>query len=195
MREIFISLNFFIQVVDLKQKAARFFFLPLCFLLVGCIVRPADLGSSHATYFRPPTPRVVFTPTHEDFVSPPNGGAASTASTLPCKDSLTFVKDLTIPDGTEVAPESTLDKRWEVENNGGCNWGEGYHVRLIAGPELGGQKEQALYPARSGSRAVIRMQFKAPGDPATYRSAWQAFNPQGEPFGDPFFIEIKVVRP
>ncbi|MBE0696250.1 MAG: hypothetical protein IH586_04945, partial [Anaerolineaceae bacterium] len=89
-------------------------------------------------------------------------------------------------------PDSTLDKRWEVENSGNCNWDEKYRVRLIAGPELSAQKEQALYPARSGTRAVIRFIFKAPLEPGSYRSAWQAYDPNGEPFGDPFFIDIIV---
>jgi hypothetical protein len=34
--------------------------------------------------------------------------------------------------------------------------------------------------------------FKAPSEPGSYRSAWQAYNPQGEPFGDPFFIDFVV---
>jgi hypothetical protein len=85
-----------------------------------------------------------------------------------------------------------IPKRWEVENSGSCNWQENYRVRLIAGSEMSAQPEQALHPARSGTRAVIRIVFKAPPEPGAYRSAWQAFNPQGEPFGDPFFIEILV---
>ena len=112
-----------------------------------------------------------------------------------CADSLIFVKDITIPDGTVIVPESTMDKRWDVQNSGDCNWDDRYRVRLIAGPELGAAKEQALYPARSGTHATIRIQFKAPAEPGTYRSAWQAFNPDGEPFGDPFFIEIVVEAP
>jgi hypothetical protein len=112
-----------------------------------------------------------------------------------CQDSLAFLKDITIPDGTTVAPDSTLDKRWEVKNTGNCNWAKDYRIRLIAGPELGAPKELALYPARSGSQAVVRIIFKAPKEPGTYRSAWQAFNPQGEPIGDPFFIEVKVEAP
>jgi hypothetical protein len=109
-----------------------------------------------------------------------------------CRDQLKFIADVTIPDGTVVAPESTLDKRWEVENSGSCNWNKQYRIRLIAGPELSAKKEQALYPARSGSSAVIRLVFKAPLEPGAYRSAWQAFDPGGEPFGDPFFIDIIV---
>jgi hypothetical protein len=66
---------------------------------------------------------------------------------------------------------------------------------LIAGSEMGAQPEQALDPARSGARATIRIVFKAPREPGAYRSAWQAFNPQGEPFGDPFFIEVDVEAP
>lgn len=52
--------------------------------------------------------------------------------------------------------------------------------------------EQALYPARSGSEAVIRLVFIAPDESGHYRSAWQAINPQGEAFGELIFIEIIV---
>jgi hypothetical protein len=130
-------------------------------------------------------------------VAPEEGGDGlpEAATAAPCQDTLVFIKDITIPDGTVVAPESTLDKRWEVKNSGNCNWDGSYRVRLIAGPELGSQKEQALYPARSGTQAVIRILFKAPAEAGTYRSAWQAFNSQGEPFGDPFFVEIIVQAP
>jgi len=147
-----------------------------------------------ATSYVPPTQVVNFviaTPAAEE---KPTLQSLPTA-TMQCKDNLAFKSDITIPDGTVVAPDYTLDKRWEVENNGNCNWSQGYRVRLIAGPELGAAKEQALYPARSGSRAAIRIVFKAPNEPGTYRSAWQAFTPQGEPFGDPFFIEITVQAP
>ena len=128
--------------------------------------------------------------------TPPDGDSTPTAEQVAdnpdCQDNLVFRSDVTISDGTPVQANATLDKRWEVENIGSCNWQEAYRVRLIAGPEMSAQPEQALYPARSGTRAVIRMVFKAPAEPGNYRSAWQAFNAQGEPFGDPFFIDIVV---
>lgn len=190
-----ISLNCFNQLTTLVRRPAAFIAIPLLMLLSACLVRPANPATQSTPYFRPPAPKISATPTRSIFATSASAETPTAGPSLPCKDSLSFIKDLTIPDGTQVSPDSTLDKRWEVENNGDCNWGEGYRVRLIAGPELGSQKELALYPARSGSRAVIRIMFKAPSDPATYRSAWQAINPQGEPFGDPFFIEIKVVKP
>jgi hypothetical protein len=147
--------------------------------------------SNEAAYAGESTPSAL----HAGSTGNSTTGSSQSTPTVQCRDSLSFLKDVTIPDGTSVAPDSTLDKRWEVENNGNCNWAVGYRIRLIAGAELSAQKEQALYPARSGSRAILRMVFKAPLEPGTYRSAWQAFNPQGEPFGDPFFIEIKVEAP
>ncbi len=112
--------------------------------------------------------------------------------TLDCEDGLWYVADLTIPDGTLVSPGDTIDKRWQVENSGSCNWNEGYRMRRISGEALGVPGELALYPARSGTRAVIQILFTAPAEPGTYRSAWQAYNPQGEAFGDPVFVEIIV---
>lgn len=102
------------------------------------------------------------------------------------------MEDITIPDGTEVKPGDELDKRWQVRNNGTCDWDDRYKIRRIAGDPLGSPEEQALYPALAGSSAIIRMVLKAPAEVGTYRSAWQSFDPSGNAFGDPFFIEIVV---
>ena len=112
--------------------------------------------------------------------------------TTSCTNNLTFESDLTIPDGTTVIPGSSLDKRWQVQNSGTCNWYETYSVRLIDGDGLGLSSDQPLYPARAGSELSLRLVFTAPSEPGTYRSAWQAFNPDSNAFGDPIFIEIVV---
>lgn len=109
-----------------------------------------------------------------------------------CIPDLTFLEDLTIPDGTLVAPGTDLDKRWQVENSGTCNWDRDYRVKLLSGPDMGARPEQALYPALSGTEAVIRMKLTAPEEAGAYQSAWQAHDPNDEPFGNPFFIEIIV---
>lgn len=204
-----ISLYFFNQVPVVKRLLALLFACLLFPLLIsGCAAASSLSGKtpSPAATAQPTAEALIAeTPTGETLSEAGASGAQpaenqgqpadQTSSDRSCKDSLTFTKDLTIPDGTLIAPESTLDKRWQVENSGDCNWGPAYRVRLIAGPELGAQKEQALYPARGGTQAVIRILFKAPTEAGTYRSAWQAINAQGEPFGDPFFIDIKVEAP
>jgi len=79
-----------------------------------------------------------------------------------------------------------------VENSGTCNWDEYYRLKFRSGADLSAPLEQALYPARSGSEATIRILFTAPTEPGTYESAWQTYDPQGQPFGDPVFIQVIV---
>ena len=112
-----------------------------------------------------------------------------------CTPDLTYISDLTIPDGTIVSPGQILDKRWQVENSGSCNWDKTYQLKLVAGSNLNVPLAQALYPARSGTQGTIRIRFIAPDEIGTHRSAWQAHTPQGEPFGDPIFIEITIQSP
>jgi len=161
----------------------------LLFGLAGCGLRPqlVDPASTGEAPFRPVTQAPPVTPT-----AVPIPTSARATPVVSCDDGLTFVSDQTIPDGTVVAPSSSLDKRWEVQNSGSCNWDDQYHLRLVGGPALGADAVQPLFPARAGSTATIRIQMTAPAEAGTYRSAWQAYNPSDEPFGDPFYIEIVV---
>jgi hypothetical protein len=109
-----------------------------------------------------------------------------------CTNNLTFLSDVTIPDGTLIPASATLDKRWQVKNSGSCNWDQGYSLKLVSGDPLGVAPTQALFPARKGSQATLRIQFTAPKDPGIYRSAWQAAGPDGQAFGDTIFIQIEV---
>jgi len=158
----------------------------LLILLQGCAfnVRSAKLT---AEPFVPPSalPENLGLPDKES-------ATPSTISTTDCTNSLSYIQDLTIPDGTQVEAGASIDKRWEVLNSGTCNWGEGYTVRLVAGSALGAPTEQTLYPARASSKAVIQIAFTAPTDSDTYSSSWQAYDPKGQPFGDLIFIEITV---
>jgi len=158
--------------------------------LAGCGLRPQlpDPATSSDAVFRPATQPPAPTAT----LPAPAASTVAVSPVIDCVDKLTFLNDQTIPDGTQVAANSTLDKRWEVENSGTCNWDERYHLRLTGGPDMGADPVQPLFPARSGSHAVIRIVMTAPTKPGAYRSAWQAYNPADEAFGDPFYIDIIV---
>jgi hypothetical protein len=159
-------------------------------LLAACRNQQSEPTPTQGVY-RPPTQAVTATPlpvtTPEIEVERPTPEPA-------CTNALWFFQDLTLPDGTQVSPGERLDKRWLVQNAGTCNWDERYQVRLEAGPNMGVPAVQALFPARSGLELTIRMNFVAPDEPGIYRSAWQAYDPDGTSFGDPFFIEIEVVE-
>jgi hypothetical protein len=99
---------------------------------------------------------------------------------------------VTIPDYTVVAPGSSLDKQWLVQNSGSCNWDNRYRLRLVSGDPLGVSPEQALYPARAGTQATLRILFTAPLEAGEYVSEWQTFDPNEIPFGESFVIKIIV---
>ena len=113
-------------------------------------------------------------------------------STPNCIDGLSFVEDTTIPDNTVVTPGASLDKQWLVQNSGSCNWDNRYRLRLVSGEAMGAAADQSLYPARAGSQATLRIIFTAPSEPGEHVSEWQAFDYNGIPFGDSFFIKIIV---
>jgi hypothetical protein len=167
-------------------------FIILLLLTAGCgpTVRPSLIpkGTQGTPQVFRPAPPVISTPTAiqntSELVKP--------QATPTCLDNLSFVSDATIPDGTEVEAKSTLDKRWEVKNSGNCGWDEHYRLRLIAGPAMNAPQEQALFPGRSGSQVFLEVVFEAPAESGHFRSAWQAYNPSGQPFGDPIFIDINV---
>jgi hypothetical protein len=172
-------------------------------LLTGCI--PAGYQADNQADYEPfIAPSLVPTQPPTRTPLPSSTGVPITGSTLApgdsqevvsesgCIDNLSFISDLTIPDGVRVVAGSTLDKQWEIENSGTCDWDERYHVRLLSGPELNAEMQQSLTPALAGSRVTLRMVFTAPEEPGSYRSAWQAFNPEGSAFGDPIFIDFEV---
>ena len=59
---------------------------------------------------------------------------------------------------------------------------------------VGAVMEQALYPARSGGEAQITITFIAPDQSGINYSTWQAYTPDGEPFGDQFYVQV-IVNP
>jgi hypothetical protein len=85
-----------------------------------------------------------------------------------------------------------MDKQWLVDNSGTCNWNSDYRLKYIGGASLGAPEEIALYPARAGTQATIKILFTAPFTEGVYESAWQATDPGGAAFGDPIYIRIVV---
>ena len=164
------------------------------FSLVAC------QGQGTPTLYIPPTRDTTPVSSIQNYPTLGSGTLSPTEPARPtptpvCSPGLAFLEDITIPDGAIVSPGELLDKRWLVENNGSCNWDVGFGLQLIAGSDMGAPPEQALFPARSGTKAEIRIGFTAPEEPGSYRSAWQAQDSQGDLFGDPIFIEILVINP
>ncbi len=162
---------------------------------------PACSPASTPTPFIPPTaqapliePTFIIQPTQERVViqSTPLPTIVPTVDPEECVNNLTFVEDLTVPDNTTTTFGSALDKQWLVQNSGTCHWNSTYRLRHIGGADLGAPEEIALYPARAGTQATIRILFSAPFTEGVYESAWQAVDANGTAFGDLIYVRVVV---
>jgi hypothetical protein len=115
-----------------------------------------------------------------------------TPTTEACFNNLAFVQDITVPDGSLIQPGGIVEKAWLVTNSGTCDWGSEYRMKLTGGEAFNSPTAVALYPARAGTQAILRIMFTAPLLPGTYEATWNAFAPDGTVFGDPFYLQILV---
>lgn len=169
----------------------------ICFYFISLVILGLGLTACKWSNSLP----LSQTPISSPSPSPEHPASLSTAILPPgpaptpiCTDNLAFISDLTIPDGTVVAPGDVLDKRWLVQNSGNCNWDTRYRLRRISGDAFGASNEQALFPARAGTQAILRIVFIAPQEAGEYISEWQAFDANGISFGESFFIKIEVQK-
>ncbi len=99
-------------------------------------------------------------------------------------DSAQFVADVTIPDGTSVAPGAAFVKTWRLMNSGTCTWTTSYAVVFTGGDQLG---SPAVIPMPSsvapGGTVDISVNMTAPATPGHYRGNFKLKNATGGLFG------------
>jgi len=183
----------------LLSRIAAAFILILLWTLPACaptptpgLFRPPSGLASPATLPsgpQPGAPTPIIFPTDTPTLAP-----VQITPAPPCTDGLTFLLDLTIPDGTVMLPGQFVDKQWLVENSGTCNWDSRYRLRFIGGEALGAPTDLPLYPARAGARVTLRILFTAPSEAGSYQSQWQAQSPDGTLFGDAVYLLIIVAQ-
>src|SRR6266496_496914 len=109
-------------------------FAIILILLFASACSPA----STPTPFRPPTiqapliePTLIIHPTQEIVLiqSTPLPTIFPTVNPEECSNNLTFIEDLTIPDNTFTTFGLVVDKQWQVENSGTCNWNSNYRLK------------------------------------------------------------------
>jgi hypothetical protein len=107
-------------------------------------------------------------------------------------DSLEFVVDVNVPDGTNMSPGQDFLKTWRVKNTGSCTWGADYKLIYSYGERMSGQWQPLNQVVQPGQEVELSVSFKAPDKVGEYVSAWQMTSPKGAPFGPAIFVKIIV---
>ena len=100
------------------------------------------------------------------------------------RECASFVSDVTIPDGSYIAPGSMFTKTWRIRNNGTTTWTTNYRLVFVSGTQMSAQNSVNLpYNVGPGQTVDISVQMTAPTNAGSYKSSWMLVNESGKQFG------------
>ena len=140
--------------------------------------------------------RVTTPPTNTPVPATPTftpSPSAPTASPTPtCTTSAAFIADVTVPDGSVLAPNTSFVKTWRIRNAGTCDWGPGLTLSFVGGAQLGGPAVVAFPATDAGATRDISLNLKAPATAGTYEGKWYLRGPEG---GRLTAVTVSIVVP
>jgi len=111
-----------------------------------------------------------------------------------------YIKDVTIPDGTTLAPGTAFTKIWRLQNIGTCAWTTAYDLVFSSGHQMSGASSVDLPASVAPGQTVdISVNLRAPAAEGKYRGYWGLRSSSGSVFGiggsanSAFYVDIKVV--
>ncbi len=110
---------------------------------------------------------------------------------IPVIDELTYLADVTVPDGAAIVAGSPFTKTWRVKNSGTSTWNN-FTLEHFGDERMNGPECVSLPPLKPGEQGEIRVDLTAPATPGRHRSTWKARNALGRLFAFELFTEIVV---
>lgn len=123
--------------------------------------------------------------------------ATITPTPLPC-NAAEFVADVTIPDGSLLAPNAYFTKTWRLRNIGACTWTRAYQLVFVSGDRMEAPASVELpadvYP---GQVVDVTVGLVAPSHDGSFRGYWKIRDAAGLLFGvgrsgSAFYVDIRV---
>ncbi len=139
-----------------------------------------------------PTPQATATPMPtiapiQDVIAPTSAGYTASL----CGNSI-YVSDVTIPDGTVLAPGESFTKTWRFQNTGTCAWSTSYSIVYVSGDAMSGSATALSAATSSGSTLDVSIEMVAPSTTGSYTGYWKLQNASGATFGEAVYVQIVV---
>jgi hypothetical protein len=122
----------------------------------------------------------------------------ATETPIPC-DQISWGKDVTVPDGTEIVPGESFKKTWRLRNSGSCTWTSGYELVFQSGNSMGAPASVQITTStvEPGEEVDVSVDLEAPVSSGTYQGYFKLRNTDGVVFGigsdsNPFWVKIVV---
>jgi hypothetical protein len=123
----------------------------------------------------------------------------ATLTQLPCNQ-VSFVSDVSVPDGSVFETGKSFTKTWRLKNTGSCTWTSGYQLVFVNGDQMNGPGSQSLTggTVAPGGTVEVSVNLVAPASAGTYKGYWKIRDPSGITFGlstGSFWVEIRAEEP
>lgn len=136
---------------------------------VTATLAPTQAGLTHATLTPNPTTVTDTAPTS----IPTNTAPAN------CKDTAVLLRDVTIPDNTQVKAGEKFIKTWELQNTGTCTW-TNYTVKFSNGDDMHAPLSTPLPDTAPNSKVLVSMELTAPSADGRYTGYFTLNNANGD---------------
>lgn len=120
---------------------------------------------------------------------------AITAASANCTNAAILLRDVTIPDNTQVKAGETFTKTWEFQNTGTCPW-RGYTLKYTSGDEINAPPVTSMPAAAPNEKVEVSMELTAPAADGIYAGYFALYAPDGTviPIGTEktFWVKFRV---
>lgn len=116
----------------------------------------------------------TLTPTFESTTAP----TLAVTENANCKENAILVRDVTIPDDTNIKAGETFTKTWEFQNNGDCNW-VGYTIRYDSGEQMNAPLSTPVPDTAPKGVVQVSVTLTAPTADGTYQGNFTLHNKNG----------------
>merc|ERR1719265_2063535 len=117
----------------------------------------------------------------------------------PPKLAARFVRDVSVFDGTQMAPGTPFTKIWRLKNVGEVAWPAGTKMLFVGGDQMTTEMSVPLSrdaPVMPGEEVDVAVEMCAPTELGRYLGYWRLTGPHGRrKFGQRVWCHIQVVDP
>jgi len=129
--------------------------------------------------------------------APPETGTQSPlgVTSANCTNAAVLLRDVTVPDNTQVKAGETFTKTWEFQNTGTCSW-RNYTLKFTSGDEIKAPPVTSMPAAAPNEKVQVSMDLAAPETDGTYTGYFALYSSNGDliPIGTEktFWVKFRV---
>ena len=107
-------------------------------------------------------------------------------------NAFTYVRDVTIPDDSEIDAGQSFTKTWRIRNSGNTVWGDGYTLRYMQGEPMTDELMVNLPVCEPGDEIDVSLHLTTPNKAGKLFGDWRLYDATGNPFGEILWFRIVV---